>query len=574
MAKQDETKTDLTRIDQLPTLEHEDDPAIDQLFAEQAAAEEAGKFSALEDDTPAEVLAEEDTPPAFHPEQNTESDFAQDAAQSDDPNANFLSSNETAAENSADSENSENTGNWAASTTPNENSNQDENLDSNFAESWPPTATEEDNPPNIEDNFAPSDAALDASEQDQIQDQNQDQNQDNNLAQETNFGPDDSDDELDIAPLPEENAAAINDEQELADNDHLPDETKSFSPPSAEQDNTEETTGKVHFLDAANVAKTPADSLSAENASTPSPDSSLTSSSASSPIFDESLAKTDPAALQENAYSEFPEIKTAAVNLPPLKNDPTDKTSTLQDFAQAVFPASASSAAPAYSLKLEDIDPEQHEAIMAIIREAKIYAPADENLLRQSLASGKLLIAQISEYLAVTLAHQLRRLAGKIVWGLAQDVHPSASYSLEENRGNVQHSLPGQNTAQTYDATRGGRELSSIILTTAPQVEGRTIGRYLDLITEQAFLRPSQLGPQKTDLLKASEEEAVDVSEEIASWDIYRDLCLRLRQKALAAQADAVVNLNFTLQPIFLATGERGHHLRVTGNLVTLTDPR
>ncbi|MBP5295813.1 MAG: hypothetical protein J6Y94_00575, partial [Bacteriovoracaceae bacterium] len=268
-------------------------------------------------------------------------------------------------------------------------------------------------------------------------------------------------------------------------------------------------------------------------------------------------------------YMEFPEIQSAAVNLPPLHHNAADKSSTMQDFAQAVFPANASSAAPAYSLKLEDIDPDQHEAIMAIIREAKIYAPADEKLLAQSLANGKLLITQISEYMAVTLAHQLRRLAGKLVWGLAQDIHPSSSYSPEENRGAVRNSLPGQNTAQSYDVARGGRDLSSIILTTAPQVDGHTIARYLDLITEQAFLRPTQLGPQASDLLKTPEDQALNISEEIASWDIYHSLCARLRQKALAAQADAIVNLNFTLQPVFLESGERGHHLRVTGNLVT-----
>ena len=490
-AREGDTKTDLTRLDQLPEMEHHDDPDIDQLFTEQAAAESTGKFSVLEEEAPPEVQAEEalaaatdltpDTPAAAPEAPAAEDPFAfqETPAEAEEFTAMAAEDEETspateaAEEKEASEENEEElTTSWAAP----------EQTADSPAQTWPST-----------ESSAEEDLSLDPL--------------------------------LDGAP-----------------------------PPVAEELPPEDAPEENH--PAENPPPDPREAMPPETAgSTPEPPP----------------AQDPPAEEPRPSTPDFPPLTPEKVNVAwPSTAAATPASSSLHDFADTVFPANASSVAPAYSLKLEDIDPAHHDAIMAIIREAKIYAPADEALLAQSLASGRLLIAHISEYMAVTLAHQLRRLTGKLVWGLAQDVHPSPSYSAEENRGNALNSLPGQNQAQTYDALHVARDLNSIILTTAPQIAGHQIKRYLDLITEQAFLRPAQLGPQASDLLKYPEDAKIDVSEEIASWDIYRDLTTRLRQKALAAQADAIINLNFVLHPVFLDTGERGHHLTATGNLVTL----
>jgi uncharacterized protein YbjQ (UPF0145 family) len=503
--RQGDTKTDLTRLDQLPEMEHHDDPEIDQLFTEQAAAENTGKFSVLEDEPPPEVQEEQALADPATPPTSAEDPFAFQETVEEAPTEPFaFSAPETAADDPA------------PEFIPQEDA--------------PAETTSSEDPAHPLDEFAASDS---------------DSNIDGPRADDQAH--DNGDDEFNLDPLPTENPEALTDEVSAAPS---PETSAAEMPAMAEEP--------------AAFAASEEEDLSAAAAPPDSPEMVAPPS--------ETRAAPSPETPAAPPASEFPRMAAETVQVaPPSFNTAEPPESSLQDFASTVFPANASAVAPAYSLKLEDIDPEQHQAIMAIIREAKIYAPADEALLSQSLASGRLLIAHISEYMAVTLAHQLRRLAGELVWGLAQDVHPSPSYAPEENRGNALNSLPGQNQAQSYDALQVARDLNSIILTTAPQVAGHQIKRYLDLITEQAFLRPAQLGPQAHDLLNYPEDAKIDVSEDIASWDIYHELTTRLRQKALAAQADAIINLNFVLHPVFLDSGERGHHLTATGNLVTLT---
>lgn len=210
------------------------------------------------------------------------------------------------------------------------------------------------------------------------------------------------------------------------------------------------------------------------------------------------------------------------------------------------FTGMATEGNPSFSVLIKNVRYlEDVNDIIALLRELNLLSDSEEQT-RGRLMRGMLLVPRISEYAAIFLAHKLRRFDIDIQLGLSDEIHPP-KHQEEPETGIVSKFNLFQNQTHHFHFDDPKLEISQIILSATPSLEGYQIVRYMGVASEHKML--------DNYIVEDSESTEVPLH--------YQELALKLKAHALKAHSNAVIGLNYQLTPI-------GHKYRLTctGNLV------
>lgn len=242
------------------------------------------------------------------------------------------------------------------------------------------------------------------------------------------------------------------------------------------------------------------------------------------------------------------EITPSPVYTPPEKEYKTPETfEDLKKFSESSsFSGMATEGNPSFSVLIKNVRYiEDVNDIISLMRELNLLSDSEEQT-RGRLMRGMLLVPRISEYAAIFLAHKLRRFDIDIQIGLSDEIHPPKHQETPET-GIVSKFNLYQNQGHHFQFDDPKLDISQIILSATPSLEGYQILRYMGVASEHKML----------DTHIVEDPESTEVPRH------YQELALKLKAHALKAHSNAVIGLNYQLTPI-------GHKYRLTctGNLV------
>jgi hypothetical protein len=208
---------------------------------------------------------------------------------------------------------------------------------------------------------------------------------------------------------------------------------------------------------------------------------------------------------------------------------------------------------PSFTVLLRQVKfVEDMNDILILLKELQLMSDTEEET-RKRLTRGHLLIPRISEFAAILLTHKLRRFDIDIQMGLSDEIHPPKHHEAPEAGLSSKHSLH-QNQSHNFHFDHPKLEISQIIISATPTLQGYQVIRYLGVASEH-----------RTVLGDLVEDES---NEEVPRY--YQELAQKLRAHAVKAHSNAIVGLNYQLTPIPSEYGGSGHKYRLscTGNLV------
>ncbi len=208
---------------------------------------------------------------------------------------------------------------------------------------------------------------------------------------------------------------------------------------------------------------------------------------------------------------------------------------------------------PSFSVLVRNVKfVEDVNDIIILLKELQLMSDTEEET-RKRLTRGHLLVPRISEFAAILLTHKLRRFDIDIQMGLSDEIHPPKHHEAPEAGLSSKHSLH-QNQSHNFHFDHPKLEISQVIISATPTLQGYQVIRYLGVASEHRTV-PADL----------VEDES---NEEVPRY--YQELAQKLRAHAVKAHSNAIVGLNYQLTPIPSEYGGSGHKYRLscTGNLV------
>lgn len=208
---------------------------------------------------------------------------------------------------------------------------------------------------------------------------------------------------------------------------------------------------------------------------------------------------------------------------------------------------------PSFSLLIKNVRfIEDINDIVSLLNDFKLLIDSEEQT-RARLMRGVLLVPRVSEFTAIFLAHKLRRFDIDIEVGLSDEIHPPKHQEKPETGIVSKHSLY-QNQIHSFNFENPKLDISDIIVSASPTLEGHQVVRYLGVASEHKIVGGAIV-----------EDES---SEEVIR--LYHEMAQKLKAHALKANSNAVVGLNYQLTPLPSDFGVGGHKYRLscTGNLV------
>lgn len=273
--------------------------------------------------------------------------------------------------------------------------------------------------------------------------------------------------------------------------------------------------------------------------------------------------KFEEPSLDNDLFSEAeqePEIEerpTAVFTPPPAMEREYKAPETFSDvrtFSESSsFTTTATEANPSFSVLLKEIRfLEDVTDILALLKEFNLLNGTEEQT-KERLMRGSFLIPRVSEYVAIFLAHKLRRFDIDIQLGFSDEIHPPKHQEKPELGIVSKHNLY-QNQGHHFQFEDSKLDINQIIVAATPSLEGYQVIRYLGVASEH----------QVVDSEVIMDEESVEVPKH------YKELASRLKAHALKSNANAVLGLNYQLTPLPSEFGIGGNKYRLTctGNLV------
>ncbi len=253
----------------------------------------------------------------------------------------------------------------------------------------------------------------------------------------------------------------------------------------------------------------------------------------------------EPEELMEAITEEDDTVSAPAPETPAPSATTQENFQDLRDFSEAMSYGNVSMGGnPPFSLLLRGVRyREDAERILTILREHELCNQENEKVLWSSLENGNLLIAQISEYSAIYLAHRLRRFDVDIQVGLSDEIYPSKHYPQEERGLISKHSLK-QNINENADLTSNMVDTENIILTTATAPAGYRIHHYIQVVTAHSLLERKEL----EDLQKNWPQE--EKGNPLPLNELCKELAEQLKNDAFKKGANAVIGINYQITPL------------------------
>jgi uncharacterized protein YbjQ (UPF0145 family) len=201
---------------------------------------------------------------------------------------------------------------------------------------------------------------------------------------------------------------------------------------------------------------------------------------------------------------------------------------------------------PAFSLILQNVVyQEDKEEIIELLKESRLF-DADLESMTKSLERGSLLIPRVSEFVAIYLAHKIRKFSLTLKVGLADRLHPTKLH--DSDKGLINRKTLHQNHTHQFHFEKPTLA-QDIMLSTSGHLDGFRVIRYLGVATEHCWV----------------DQKVVEDETSPQMQKIFSDLAEKLKPHALEKGANAVVGLNYQLQAL-----DRKYKLLCTGNLAWL----
>lgn len=230
--------------------------------------------------------------------------------------------------------------------------------------------------------------------------------------------------------------------------------------------------------------------------------------------------------------------------------------------------ANIGSGHPPFSIIARNVKYEEDaEDIRILLKEFGILNEENKNDYETSLKLGSVLISHISEYVAIVLAHKLRRFDLDLEFGLSDEIHISKSAEAN-SRGLIKKESLKQNKKEQLSLSTQDFSIKDIIATTASSLSLYKIIDYqgvhttMTIIDEEDF---EKLQFVDKSLRSTDENEIIDFNLEelgpessLASFKSYQksftyifdELIMRLKQKAFTMNSNALLSITFQINPI------------------------
>lgn len=236
-----------------------------------------------------------------------------------------------------------------------------------------------------------------------------------------------------------------------------------------------------------------------------------------------------------------------------FKEHKTENFDDVKKFAeQSTYSNTSAEANPSFSVLIRNVRfAEDANDIAILLNDLKVVENSED--AKKSLSRGSLLVPRVSEFAAVFIAHKLRRFDADILVGLSDDIHPP-KYKDDAETGLVSKQHLYQNQAHAFDFSRPKIDLSSIIISTAPQLDQFQILRYLGVASEHMVLDSAVVEDESSSKIQFH----------------YEELAHKLKAHAVKQNANAVIGINYHLTPLpsEFSMGPARYKLACTGNLV------
>lgn len=246
-------------------------------------------------------------------------------------------------------------------------------------------------------------------------------------------------------------------------------------------------------------------------------------------------------------------------NLAPTTQEylPQENFDDIKKFAENTsFTGKGAEGNPSFSVLIRNVRyVEDVTDILALLKELGLESDSEEKM-RSRLMRGSFLVPRISEFAAIFLAHKLRRFSIDIQLGPSDEIHPPR-HNEEPEIGLVSKFNLYQNQTHHFEFDDPKLEISQIIVSATPTLEGYQVIRYLGVGSEHIILEGHLV----------EDEDSTDIPQH------YHELAQKLKAHALKAHANAVIGLNYQLTPLPSEYGAIGskYRLTCTGNLVWVT---
>jgi len=302
------------------------------------------------------------------------------------------------------------------------------------------------------------------------------------------------------------------------------------------QDNSFETSSEE--VEAPNI-----ESLQSED----SPDESLISEENDSEIFMDARIQ-DPIEIEEENFTQ---------DIPKVQQENFEE---VKQFAQNFsYGKVESEGNPPYSIIVSQIKTqEDSEDILSLLKEFQIINQTNSNEYQTAAKLGAILIPQISEFVAIVLAHKFRRFDVDLKVGLADEIHlskNSSSLNSTELKGLIKKESLLQNKDDSYFKSSKQTPIEEIIISTTSNLEGFEILQYIGteysyhLYDEDEFER---IHFTQKELEKNSQSNHLDEQDAVIYKDylannehIFQELLNTLKQKAHKKNANAILSVQF-----------------------------
>lgn len=487
----EETKHDLTRVEDLSEFLHQDDPEADAIFAESAGADE--------DDS--------ELPPPF--EFNTSIDDLDDADSSDLSDSeesyemsdqdDFSDSDDELTQDSEDGFENDLEGDYQEEFQDDGQEGLQDDLEDNFEEN-----SDDNYNDNLEDNFEDNfENNFEDNFEDDFENNSEDdstQGSEDTLEDDSEDNDEEFDEESDVESFHEDFNEDFNENFDENSEEYLEDDKQGNNQGDFTQSNSQLTESPIpHIPDQHDM----------------------------------------PEIGDEQSSLETSHIQTT----PPQQRETFDE---VRNFANNMSYGTVKVGGnPAFTLLLKDIIGEDyHESILAILNEHGLVGD-DEKMIRTSLEIGHLLVPQISEYSAIYLAGKLRKYARDVQVGLAEEIHDSKSYE-KDTRGLVSKRSIFQNKDLQFKRNESEFDPESMESTTQSKFQHREIVDHLGIVTCSGIYELDELSEQTLEY-----EDEMDNSQlSIGSTEIYNILLAQLKKKAFKLGANALIGVNYTMTAI------------------------
>jgi uncharacterized protein YbjQ (UPF0145 family) len=212
---------------------------------------------------------------------------------------------------------------------------------------------------------------------------------------------------------------------------------------------------------------------------------------------------------------------------------------------------------------------EDADDIFNTLKEYGLISADNEEIMRQNLESGSILVSQISEYSAIFIAHKLRRFHCDVLVGLSEQLHPSKSYQ-QDSKGLISKDNIRQNKKLSQSFEKEEITIEDVILSTTTNLHNYRVIEHIGIVTDHMSINENELDKGEyeassslsdKDDLKRSEKNNLQfytAEQDRAAIDalnpslnsIYSKLSENLKHRAVQLGGNAVIGVNYQLTPI------------------------